>query len=337
MGKRLGALVVDRERHRTHPPQLREHLTLSRQLKNHDYKKSIGLIVECLKQTTETKRVGESVEDAASRTAGIECNVIGHVEDPNERKVLLLWTLASCLEGCGELRWAILLFSRCLQMDSANPIHAFHRGVCLQRVGSPSPACEDLDLAVSLCHDRDLRPPLIFLTSRALAGQSLPNRMGEVWNDFNLAWQLCNNPGLPLRLIYRRVQLWEEYEEMITKAVPPDGYHRHWAAVLVARCHKRSAETVSTLEALNFTRFVRGLKGIEFITQEILQKNLYHFGTRSVAEGSVILLEGYWYAVLSGSVDIVRFERPKAKGEYYRALVPEPAPPPDDYDKADTG
>jgi hypothetical protein len=147
--------------------------------------------------------------------------------------------------------------------------------------------------------------------------------MAEVWNDFNIAWQQCKNPGLPLRLMYRRVQPWDDYQEMISTAVPPDGNHRHWVGVLVSRCHKRSGETVSNLEALNFTRYVRGLKGTEFITQEIVQKNLFHFGTRSLEQGAVILLENYWYAVLSGSVDIVRFGRPQPKGEYHQALIKE--------------
>eukprot|EP00928_Gymnodinium_smaydae_P000199 TRINITY_DN10072_c0_g1_i2.p1 TRINITY_DN10072_c0_g1~~TRINITY_DN10072_c0_g1_i2.p1 ORF type:complete len:707 (-),score=146.46 TRINITY_DN10072_c0_g1_i2:138-2258(-) len=339
--ERLDALVVDKSRQRSHPPQLREHLQLTKWLKADDYKRCISYIIECLKQASEKSQnlSGETPEEASTRMAAAEVERVGPIEDANVRKVLLLWTLGVSLEACGEVRMAALLFSTCMQLDPSNPVHCYHRGVCLLRAGRNSSAYEDFHQAVSLCIERERRPPLIYLSCRALAGAVLPKMMPEVWADFEMVRQLSQNPDLPHRLVAQNVHDWEDYKNMVSIPVPQEGPHRHWVAVLIARCHGKHGETVSDTELRSFVRFIRGLHGLSSMTLEVAKKGLTQFSTRSVVEGQAFLLENGWYCVLSGTLDVMRFGRQTPPGELYKKLAAQGRPlvPPSGSEPANVG
>ncbi|CAE8629324.1 unnamed protein product [Polarella glacialis] len=71
-----------------------------------------------------------------------EFDLVGRWES-QMRRVLLMWVLGSCLEALGRLETAASLFSRCLSRDPGNPVHAYHRGACLLRLGNFRGACCD--------------------------------------------------------------------------------------------------------------------------------------------------------------------------------------------------
>eukprot|EP00929_Paragymnodinium_shiwhaense_P064953 TRINITY_DN32613_c0_g1_i1.p1 TRINITY_DN32613_c0_g1~~TRINITY_DN32613_c0_g1_i1.p1 ORF type:complete len:963 (-),score=170.76 TRINITY_DN32613_c0_g1_i1:174-3062(-) len=345
---KLEALVVDKARQRTFPPQLRDHLELHKLLQKSDYKRCIERVVEVIRQAEE-KGPGsqdETPEEAAVRMYTAECGLVGAIEDGNTRQVLMLWTLGVSLEGVGQARMAILVFSKCCALDPTNPIHPYHRGCCLLRTGSAKAACADFDLAVELCRERETEPPLVFLASRALAGRTSPDskqRTPDVLQDFESARQRAQCPDyLPPRLVPQEIADWDEYKEMVTQPVPPEGPCHHWVAVLVARCHMRYTQKVTDMEARSFIRFLRGLPGMASMSQAVVMKRFPEFSTRFIREGQVFLLENYWYCVLEGSFDVVRFGRPAPPGEVHKALMKskdkeEPAAPGSELEKDPLG
>eukprot|EP00927_Polykrikos_kofoidii_P034493 TRINITY_DN29264_c0_g1_i1.p1 TRINITY_DN29264_c0_g1~~TRINITY_DN29264_c0_g1_i1.p1 ORF type:complete len:1019 (-),score=158.87 TRINITY_DN29264_c0_g1_i1:31-3087(-) len=320
---RVEAFVVNKEKRRTFPPRLREHLQLNKLLSSGDFKRCLVMVADTLHQLSSqgSRMPEETAEEFALRTAALECSLVGPIEDARFRKVLLLWVLAVSLEAVGEVRTAVLLFSQCLDLDPENPTHPYHRGVCLLRLGRPKAACSDFDLAVCLCAARDMEPPLVFIANRALAGASMPERASEVWADFELARRRCGKSELPAYLAQAADVTWESYKQMISTPVPPNGSHRHWVSVLVARCHRNFKEIVSDVEAIAFIRFLRGLPGMAFVTRPVVIRMLRNFGTLQLAEGQVLLLEANWYCVLDGTFDVVRFGRRPPPGEMQKFLM----------------
>lgn len=319
---RIEAFVVDKQKRRTFPPRLREHLHISRLLRAGDFKRCLTDVAVCLREAgASTARPEETQEEAAAQHVARECSLVGPIDDPRVRQVLLLWILAVCLEAVGEVWSAVLLFSRCLALDPESPTHPYHRGVCLLRLGRPKAAFWDFQLAVTLCAERGIQPPLTFIANRALAGAAMPERVAEVWQDFERARQHCRKWELPAHLARGTQCDFEAYKEMISTAVAGDAVHRHWVSVLVARCHRSYQQTVSEIEALSFIRFLRGLAGMASMTRAVVMKKLPEFSTRQVAEGEVVLLEANWYCVLDGSLDVVRFLRSPPPGEAQLAYL----------------
>mmetsp|Transcript_106756 Transcript_106756/g.300075 ORF Transcript_106756/g.300075 Transcript_106756/m.300075 type:complete len:807 (-) Transcript_106756:114-2534(-) len=318
--EKLETLTVDKAQQRAHPPQLREHVQLSKLLKSGDYRRCIALVTDCLKQGNNTS-TDESAEDIALRMAQLEYSLVGPIEDRDVRQVLLLWVLGASLEAVGEVRSAILVFSKCLSLDPTNPVHAYHRGVCLLRAKSPKTAYLDFDLAVELCTKRDVRPPLAFYANRAQAGAVQSVRGAEVWADFEFVRQCCHAPDLPLIMIAKRAESWEDVHDSIARPVPADGDHRHWVSVLVSRCCGQPEEVVSDVESVSFIRFLRSLPSMSSMTAAVVIRRISEFSTRQIPEGRLILPENKWYCVLDGSIHVVRFCRPAPPGELGKMLA----------------
>ncbi|CAE8639559.1 unnamed protein product, partial [Polarella glacialis] len=231
------------------------------------------------------------------------------------RRVLLMWVLGSCLEALGRLETAASLFSRCLSRDPGNPVHAYHRGACLLRLGNFRGACCDFDLAVSLCLARRCAPPLMVLICRALAGAALQDRKAEVWADFELARRRVECPGLHVRSIQIKAALsgigsYGDYQRLVEAPMTPGLEHRHWAAGLLAQTYASPAGvgTTTEVELGALLALLRRLPGLTSLPLEALRDRLCEISSHFVPPGQPLLPDhALWSCILDGSFDIVRF------------------------------
>lgn len=288
---RLDPNSFDAEKHCTCPPAF-----LEGQLKgffdSHDFKGGVWAIYDAVNS------------DTASDT--LEEILLGSVDSVTERQVFLLWYMGVGLEALGEVEPAVRLFSKCLALDPSNPVHPYHRGACLLRLGRHRGACFDFDMAVARCNSRGLRPPLIFLASRARAGMALPSRRAEVWADFHLASAWARDPQLPLHAIRNDVGSYEDYCRTVQPMKDMFGL-RHWVSSLVTRLSVQTLDGASEVEAAAFLRFLRGLPETQALTAELLDSHQREFEIRTVPPGVVLIPEDAWYCVIVGSFEILHF------------------------------
>jgi len=298
-------LPDDNSSRRTFPPDL--HGGTLQELLRVDILRSATMIREVL-LAAETRELDEASQ--ASR----EFHLVGRIQDTSVRRTLLMWSLGYCFEMLRNFETAASLFARCLSLDVGNPVHAYNRGACLLRLGSWRAACNDFDLAVSLCLARGVSPPLVLLCCRALAGTGLPDRKAEVWADFELTRQRLECPGLPVRSIQIKlaqsgVGSYEDYRQRIEAPSLPGTEHRHWAAFILARTHgePEKAEEVSEAELNSLAGLLRRLPGLTALSLETLRARLFELSTHFVPAGQPLLPASLWYCILDGSFDIVRF------------------------------
>jgi len=301
----LGPGLQERPQPQTLLPRLFQG-ALKELVANSEFKESYRLARLSLERTAsaDVDHMPEAVAE--------ERRLVGSIADKRVREVLLYWIAAASLEALRHYDSASRIISRCAMLDPGNALHPYNRGVCMLHLGNAEAARRDFGLAIAECTQQGESPPMLLVAARALASCQCPGRMNEVWGDFQLIRaRTVKHPyeNLNLHLLMRKLLLdtggVSAYREAMLLPLKQSEGRKHWATVLAS--HSSRLLPLTPKEVQTLAQLIRKVADMHKIPPGVLEDNITRVTARSLPPGSPVLPQSYWYCVVAGNLDVVRF------------------------------